>query len=136
MISPRPATIAKTPAATIPHSRPCSPLSAVFMGWPRWISDVPVSSTTTPRTFRQHREAPLSSCRPYTLPELNGSGSMVSCEPKPHSVRMKAPPGVSTLYTIDGRRVTIGTDGIVELTEREAAPLKLTAGWQRLDDAV
>ena len=33
MISPRPATIAKTPAATIPHPPPCSPLSAVFMGW-------------------------------------------------------------------------------------------------------
>src|SRR5262249_12436327 len=66
----------------------------------------------------------------YYRRELNGSGSMVSSEPEPHSVRMKAPPGVSTLYTINGRRVTIGTDGIVELTEREAAPLKLTAGWQ------
>jgi hypothetical protein len=30
MISPRPATIAKTPAATIPNLRPRSPLSAVF----------------------------------------------------------------------------------------------------------
>jgi hypothetical protein len=48
---------------------------------------------------------------------------------------MKAPPGISHLQTNKPRTVAIGADGVVELTETEAKPLKGVAGWTRLDNA-
>src|SRR5262249_24137178 len=60
----------------------------------------------------------------YYKRQLNGGyGSTASSEPEPYVVRMRAPPGVSNLQTT-GRTVNVGPDGVVELTEAEAAPLE------------
>jgi phage terminase large subunit-like protein len=47
-------------------------------------------------------------------------------------IAMKAPPGLSCLYTITGRQVTIPADGIVMLTEEEAKPM-LQHGWTKVE---
>ncbi len=70
----------------------------------------------------------------YYRRQVNGGGLSTTSEPEqPRSVRMKAPPGISNLQTAS-RTVNVGTDGVVELTEAEAGPLKLVAGWESLDD--
>jgi hypothetical protein len=72
----------------------------------------------------------------YYRRELTGGGSSApSSAPEVPSVRMRAPPGVSNLQTTS-RTVNIGPDGTCLLHEAEAAPLKMVAGWTRLDDAV
>jgi len=67
----------------------------------------------------------------YYRRQINGGSSTVSSEPEPITVRMRAPAGISNLQTI-GRTVNVGPDGVVELTEAEAAPLEDVAGWIRL----
>ncbi len=65
----------------------------------------------------------------------NGGGGFTASEPEqPRSVRMKAPSGISNLQTAS-RTVNVGPDGVVELTEAEAAPLVHVTGWVRLEDA-
>jgi hypothetical protein len=71
----------------------------------------------------------------YYRRQINGGSSTVSSESESLTVRMKAPPSISHLSTITSRQVPVGPDGIVELTEAEAAPFKGVAGWIRLDDA-
>ncbi len=67
----------------------------------------------------------------YYRRQVNGGGGFMASEPEqPRSVRMKAPPGISNLQTVR-RTVNVDPDGVVELTEAEAAPLKGVAGWVR-----
>jgi hypothetical protein len=48
--------------------------------------------------------------------------------PEPVYVRVKAPPGIGAVQTFSGRRITIGEDRIVEMTEQDANCL-IPAGW-------
>ncbi len=71
----------------------------------------------------------------YYRRQINGGGVFTASEPEqPRSVRMKAPPGISNLQTAS-RTINVGADGVVELTEAEAAPLVHVTGWVRLEDA-
>src|SRR5262249_1702531 len=63
----------------------------------------------------------------YYRRRINSGRSTVSSESEPLTVRMKVPPGISNLQTAS-RTVNVGPDGVVELTEAEAAPLKHVAG--------
>jgi hypothetical protein len=47
-------------------------------------------------------------------------------------VRLRAPRGVGRVQLFSGRRCSVPADGIVEMTEKDAAPL-LRAGWVRVD---
>ena len=51
--------------------------------------------------------------------------------PKPVYVRIKAPPGIGAVQTFSGRRITIGEDRIVEMSEEDADYL-IRAGWTKL----
>src|SRR4029077_8132475 len=51
--------------------------------------------------------------------------------PEPVYVRLKAPPGIGAVQTFSGRRITIGEDRIVEMSEEDANCL-IPAGWTRL----
>jgi hypothetical protein len=46
-------------------------------------------------------------------------------------VRLIAPAGTTTVYTISGHSVNVGSDGTVELDTNDAAPL-IQAGWTRV----
>jgi len=48
--------------------------------------------------------------------------------PEPVYVRVKAPPGIGSVQTFSGRRITIGEDRIVEMSEEDANCL-IPAGW-------
>ena len=52
--------------------------------------------------------------------------------PKTLDVRLKAPLGIGSLQTLSGRHVTIGPDGIVEMSAEDAACL-IANGWSKLD---
>ncbi len=58
------------------------------------------------------------------------SGGLWGRKPSVPKARLTltAPAGLSHVYTILGRNVTVAADGIVELEEEEAAPL-IQAGW-------
>jgi hypothetical protein len=47
---------------------------------------------------------------------------------KPVYVRIKAPPGIGAVQTFSGRRITIGEDRIVEMSEEDANCL-IPYGW-------
>src|SRR5439155_22546428 len=51
--------------------------------------------------------------------------------PAPVYVRLKAPPGIGAAQTFSGRRITIGEDRIVEMSEEDADCL-IRAGWTKL----
>ena len=51
--------------------------------------------------------------------------------PKPAYVRIKAPPGIGAVQTFSGRRITIGEDRILEMSEEDANCL-IPAGWTLL----
>jgi hypothetical protein len=53
--------------------------------------------------------------------------------PETPAVRLRAPSGIGSLQTLSGRRITIGQDGIVELSAADAASL-ITSGWTKLDE--
>jgi hypothetical protein len=48
-------------------------------------------------------------------------------------VRVKAPPGIGAVQTFSNRHLTVGLDGIVEMSEEDAACL-IPAGWINLPD--
>ena len=48
--------------------------------------------------------------------------------------RVKAPPGIGAVQTSSGRHITIGVDGIVEMSEADAFYLT-PCGWTILGDA-
>jgi predicted phage terminase large subunit-like protein len=54
--------------------------------------------------------------------------------PRPVNVRVKAPPGIGAVQTSSGRHITIGVDGIVEMSEADAFYLT-PYGWTILGDA-
>ena len=54
--------------------------------------------------------------------------------PRPVNVRVKAPPGIGAVQTSSGRHITIGVDGIVEMSEADAFYLT-PCGWTILGDA-
>jgi hypothetical protein len=69
----------------------------------------------------------------YTRQRANGgSGWSTSAAPEPVTVRMKAPARINSYQTIKGRTLVVDADGVVMLTETEAAPLTADAGWIRL----
>jgi hypothetical protein len=51
--------------------------------------------------------------------------------PEPVYVRLKVPPGIGAVQTFSGRRITIGEDRIVEMSEEDADCL-IRAGWIKL----
>ena len=51
--------------------------------------------------------------------------------PEPVYVRLKAPPGIGAVQTFSGRRITIGEDRIVEMSEEDANCL-IPYGWIKL----
>jgi hypothetical protein len=51
--------------------------------------------------------------------------------PKPVYVRLKAPPGIGSVHTFSGRRITIGEDRIVEMSTEDADCL-IPYGWTKL----
>jgi predicted phage terminase large subunit-like protein len=53
--------------------------------------------------------------------------------PEPVYVRLKAPPGIGAVQTFSGRRITIGEDRIVEMSEEDANCL-IPYGWTRLPE--
>ena len=57
-----------------------------------------------------------------------------SSRPRPVNVRVKAPPGIGAVQTSSGRHITIGVDGIVEMSEANAFYLT-SYGWTILGDA-
>ena len=48
--------------------------------------------------------------------------------PQPVYLRIKAPPGIGAVQTFSGRRITIGEDRIVEMSEEDANFL-IPVGW-------
>ena len=54
--------------------------------------------------------------------------------PRPVNVRVKAPPGIGAVQTSSGRHITVGLDGIVEMSEGDALYL-IPVGWTILGDA-
>jgi hypothetical protein len=48
-------------------------------------------------------------------------------------VRVKAPAGIGAVQTFSNRHITVGLDGIVEMSEEDAACL-IPAGWIKLPD--
>ena len=56
-------------------------------------------------------------------PNMRGWGP-----PGPVYVRLKAPPGIGAVQTLSGRRITIGEDRIVEMSEEDAKCL-IPSGW-------
>jgi len=48
-------------------------------------------------------------------------------------VRVKAPAGIGAVQTLSNRHITVGLDGIVEMSEHDAACL-ISAGWIKLAD--
>jgi hypothetical protein len=48
-------------------------------------------------------------------------------------VRVKAPAGIGAVQTFSNRHLTVGLDGIVEMSEEDAACL-IPAGWIKLPD--
>ncbi len=70
----------------------------------------------------------------YMRQLANGGGRRTaSTMPEQPRVRMKVPPGIGGHITITGRSLVADDNGVVELTEEEAAPLKADAGWIRVD---
>ena len=53
--------------------------------------------------------------------------------PEPVYVRIKAPPGIGSVQTFSRRRITIGEDRIVEMSEEDANCL-IPAGWTLLTE--
>ena len=53
--------------------------------------------------------------------------------PEPVYVRLKVPPGIGAVQTFSGRRITIGEDRIVEMSEEDADCL-IRAGWTKLTE--
>jgi hypothetical protein len=53
--------------------------------------------------------------------------------PEPVYVRLKAPLGIGAVQTFSGRRITIGEDRIVEMSEEDANCL-IPYGWTRLPE--
>ena len=51
--------------------------------------------------------------------------------PKPVYVRLEAPPGIGSVQTFSGRRITIGEDRIVEMSTADADCM-IRAGWTKL----
>jgi predicted phage terminase large subunit-like protein len=49
--------------------------------------------------------------------------------PEPVFVRLKAPHGIGSLQTYSGRRLTVGEDGVVEISEDDAQYL-IRDGWE------
>src|SRR6516162_3047109 len=54
--------------------------------------------------------------------------------PRPVNVLIKAPPGTGAVQTFSGRHISVGLDGIVEMSEDDAFYL-IPAGWTILGDA-
>jgi len=52
---------------------------------------------------------------------------------EPVYVRLKAPPGIGAVQTLSGRRITIGEDRIVEMSEEDANCL-IPYGWTGLPE--
>ena len=48
-------------------------------------------------------------------------------------VRLKAPFGLGAIQTLSNRHITIGQDGIVEMSAEDAACL-IPSGWTKLDE--
>jgi hypothetical protein len=46
-------------------------------------------------------------------------------------IRLKAPPGISHVFTGSGQRIAVRSDGTIELTEEDARPL-VGRGWIRV----
>jgi hypothetical protein len=51
------------------------------------------------------------------------------------SVTFRAPDGLSDVYTMSGRHISIDVDRLVHVSERDAVPLR-QAGWQELENEV
>lgn len=47
----------------------------------------------------------------------------------PSLIRLQAPPGISHVYTLSGKPVTIDADGTAQFSPEDARPLQ-DAGWQ------
>ena len=61
-------------------------------------------------------------------PNMRGWGP-----PQPVYVRLKAPAGIGAVQTLSGRRITIGEDRIVEMSEEDAKCL-IPSGWIKLPE--
>ena len=48
--------------------------------------------------------------------------------PEPVYVRVKAPPGIGSVWTLSGRNITLGEDRIAEMSEEDANCF-IPAGW-------
>ena len=53
--------------------------------------------------------------------------------PDTRAVCLRAPSGIGSLQTLSGRHITIGKDGIVEMSAADAAGL-VVHGWTKLDE--
>jgi hypothetical protein len=51
------------------------------------------------------------------------------------TVTFRAPDGLSDVYTMSGRHISIDVDRLVHVSERDAVPLR-QAGWQELENEV
>ncbi len=87
--------------------------------------------------WRAHGDNQHTGILEYYRRLANGGGWPTSPKltPEPVSVRMRAPSGINGYITNAGRSLVVDANGVVELTEAEAAPLKGVAGWLRLNDA-
>src|SRR5262249_40473565 len=54
--------------------------------------------------------------------------------PEPVYVRLKAPPGIGAVQPLSGRRITIGEDRIIEVSEEDANCL-IPYGWTKLAES-
>jgi hypothetical protein len=48
------------------------------------------------------------------------------------TVTLRAPEGLSDVFTMSGRRICIDVDRLVKVSERDAVPLR-QAGWQEVE---
>ena len=53
--------------------------------------------------------------------------------PNTRLVRLKAPAGIGSVQTSSGRHITIGPDGIIEMSAEDAARL-IPKGWTKLSE--
>jgi predicted phage terminase large subunit-like protein len=115
-----------------------------FVHLPReahWLQDYIHELTTFPASKYDDQVDSTSQALAWIKQRVPGWGILefyrrsveeARCGPSSNVVRLKAPPGISHVYTITGRQVMVSSDGTVELSEKEATPL-LGAGFQRIE---
>jgi phage terminase small subunit len=124
---------------------------------PRTTTEVPTSvelveretAAALPRAARNPRRHPADHRRiqlrrpisaiPRPVERQHGQGGMVQALSRERTaveqcyVRVKAPAGTGAVQTFSNRHITVGLDGIVEMSEHDAAYL-IPAGWIKLAD--